>query len=296
MAHILVADDSPELLRFLGTLLRAAGHAVETAGDGLQALAAVRHNRPDVLITDMQMPGLNGLQLVDLLRSEFPGLPVVLCAGEGSEELAVEALRAGAVHYVPKRKLTADAVPVLDEVLSVALARRKQALFLDSMTVAEHTFTLANDPDLAGPVIGHVEALMRQLALFDAGEHVRVGIAVQEAVVNAIVHGNLEVSSDLKRGGWGAYHAEIVRRADQAPYRDRRVTVATRAVRGSSLTVRVRDEGPGFDPKSLPDPTDPANIEKGSGRGLLLIHTFFDRVTHNPSGNEITMEKGGAGR
>jgi CheY-like chemotaxis protein/anti-sigma regulatory factor (Ser/Thr protein kinase) len=295
MAHILVADDSPELLRFLDTLLRAAGHAVVTATDGLLALAAVRRSRPEVVITDMQMPGLDGLQLVDILRAEFPGLPVVLCTGEGSEELAVEALKAGAVHYVTKRKLLADAVPVLDEVLAVALARRKQTLFLDCMATSEHTFVLANDPDLASMVVGHVETVMKQFGLFDPGEHVRVGVAVQEAVVNAVVHGNLEVSSDLKRADWDAYHAAIARRAQETPYKGRRVTVVTKAVRGAGLTVRVRDEGPGFDPAALPDPTDPLNIEKGSGRGLLLIHTFFDRVTHNRTGNEITMEKGGAG-
>src|SRR5205085_810272 len=85
-------------------------------GGGEAALAAVRRRRPDVVLTDMQMPVMNGLELVAALRADFPGLPVVLCAGVGSEELAVEALRAGAAHYVPKRRLTADAVPVLEEI------------------------------------------------------------------------------------------------------------------------------------------------------------------------------------
>ena len=51
-------------------------------------------------------------------------------------------------------------------------------------------------------------------------------------------------------------------------------------------------DGPGFDPRALPDPTDPANWEKACGRGLLLIRTFFDDVKHNATGNEITMTKG----
>ena len=51
----------------------------------------------------------------------------------------------------------------------------------------------------------------------------------------------------------------------------------------------IRDEGPGFDPTKLPDPTDPANMEKASGRGLLLIRTFMEEVRHNDQGNEITM-------
>ena len=51
----------------------------------------------------------------------------------------------------------------------------------------------------------------------------------------------------------------------------------------------IRDEGEGFDPELLPDPTDPANLERVCGRGLLLIQTFMDHVEHNERGNQITM-------
>jgi anti-sigma regulatory factor (Ser/Thr protein kinase) len=57
------------------------------------------------------------------------------------------------------------------------------------------------------------------------------------------------------------------------------------------VTITICDEGPGFDPSSLPDPTDPENIGKISGRGLLLIRTFMDDVKFNDSGNEITLFK-----
>jgi anti-sigma regulatory factor (Ser/Thr protein kinase) len=53
----------------------------------------------------------------------------------------------------------------------------------------------------------------------------------------------------------------------------------------------VRDEGPGFDPGGLPDPTDPANLERPCGRGLLLMKTFMDEVRYNDRGNEVTMRK-----
>jgi anti-sigma regulatory factor (Ser/Thr protein kinase) len=53
----------------------------------------------------------------------------------------------------------------------------------------------------------------------------------------------------------------------------------------------IRDEGPGFDPASLPDPTDPENIEKACGRGLLLMRTFMDKVDYNRTGNQVTLTK-----
>jgi len=59
----------------------------------------------------------------------------------------------------------------------------------------------------------------------------------------------------------------------------------------SEACFTIRDEGPGFDPSKLPDPTDPENLLKASGRGLLLIKTFMDEVTHSANGNQITMVK-----
>jgi len=53
----------------------------------------------------------------------------------------------------------------------------------------------------------------------------------------------------------------------------------------------VRDEGPGFDPASLPDPTDPANLDRPCGRGMLLMRTFMDNVIYNDRGNEVTLFK-----
>src|ERR1041385_8005293 len=53
----------------------------------------------------------------------------------------------------------------------------------------------------------------------------------------------------------------------------------------------VRDEGPGFDVSTLPDPRDPANLEKASGRGVMLIRTFMDEVRYNDKGNQVTMTK-----
>ena len=86
------------------------------------------------------------------------------------------------------------------------------------------------------------------------------------------------------------YYRLAKERRYQEPFRDRRVRVIATLTRDEATFV-VRDEGLGFDPSLLPDPTDPSNLGKVSGRGLLLIQTFMDHVEHNPTGNEITMMK-----
>jgi hypothetical protein len=103
-------------------------------------------------------------------------------------------------------------------------------------------------------------------------------------------HGNLEISSDVREGDPDRYADMLTARLASDPWRQRRLHVQVRVSRKQGTFV-VRDEGPGFDPKSLPDPTDPANLEKVSGRGLLLMRTFMDEVRFNSTGNEVTMVK-----
>ena len=102
-ASILVVDDNPEIRRFLEeTVLRPAGYQVSSVGDGLSALTLARENRPDLVITDENMPNLGGLELIRRLRKDRDYVPAILITGEGSETLAAEALRAGAVDYLVK--------------------------------------------------------------------------------------------------------------------------------------------------------------------------------------------------
>ena len=117
---------------------------------------------------------------------------------------------------------------------------------------------------------------------------IQVAVALREALVNAIFHGNLEVSSTLLEQTGDVFSQVVERRRRQSPYQDRRVHVTAKETRFEAIYV-VRDEGPGFDPSTLPDPTDLANLDKPSGRGLLLIRTFMDEVRHNAQGNEIQM-------
>jgi hypothetical protein len=113
---------------------------------------------------------------------------------------------------------------------------------------------------------------------------------LREALINAIEHGNLELSSHLRERDDDSYLQELRRRSELEPYCSRRVTLCARETR-DDVTYVIRDEGPGFNVSSLPDPTDPENLLKASGRGLLLIRAFMDEVSHNPTGNEITLIK-----
>jgi PAS domain S-box-containing protein len=102
-SRVLIADDNPDLRRYLTTLL-AGQFDVEAVSDGDAALRVIRDHPPDLLISDVMMPGRDGYQLVEALRSspEAPDLPIILLSARAGEEAAIEGLQAGADDYLPK--------------------------------------------------------------------------------------------------------------------------------------------------------------------------------------------------
>jgi CheY-like chemotaxis protein/anti-sigma regulatory factor (Ser/Thr protein kinase) len=298
MATVLVVDDSPvEQQRTAGLLARPPDDpgpfgrlTVAHAAGGEEALAAIAREAPEVVVTDLRMPGMNGLELVEAIKRRHPSLPVILMTAFGSEEVALRALQSGAAGYVPKRKLASDLLQAVEEVLETVRAARGHRRVLECQSCLEAHFTLDNDPGLVAHLVGHLRGMLAEAGLLGENERIRLSVALREALINAVNHGNLEVSSALLEDSDTAYADLLELRRRQDPYRRRRVHVTARQTPAEVVYV-IRDEGPGFDPSRLPDPRDPANIEKASGRGLLLIRSFVDEVRHNEKGNEITLLK-----
>jgi CheY-like chemotaxis protein/anti-sigma regulatory factor (Ser/Thr protein kinase) len=288
---VLVVDDSPVDRRLAaGIVENQLGWKAAYAGNGTEALAAIAKQQPAVVLTDLLMPEMDGLELVEAVRSKYPLVPVILMTAHGSEDIAIKALQKGAASYVPKKSLARDLPETLEQVLTTSKADRHQQRLLECLTRVECHFVLDNDSALIPPLIGHLEENITRMRLCDPSGLILVGVALHEALTNAIFHGNLEVSSAMREQDERAYYDLAQQRRQQEPYRSRRVYVHAELSRLEATFV-VRDEGPGFDPSSLPDPTDPSNLERVSGRGLFLIRTFMDQVTHNEVGNQITMVK-----
>ena len=208
----------------------------------------------------------------------------------GTEDLAVQALRCGAASYVPKRSLSEELIETLQPVLEVSQRQRSQTRLMECLTQNDCRFELENDRALIAPLVGYLQDGLLRLGICDESDSMRIGIALDEALVNALYHGNLEIGSELREEDGAAYHALTEQRCSQSPYRDRRIHVLAR-MSPQVAEFSIRDEGPGFDPSRLPDPTDPTNLEKVSGRGILLMRTFMDEVRFNEQGNCVQLVK-----
>ncbi len=290
MPTVLVVDDGKVDQRLAGRLLKDQLEvSVQYADNGQLALDSIQQHLPDILVTDMKMPVMDGLELVETLRREHATLPIIVMTGVGSEELAAEALKKGASSYVPKRRLAPDLAQVVKRQLALSSEHHPQ-IIRECLEHVENRFVLDNDRSRVAPLVRYLRGDLTEMGICDETAVMHVGVALEEALTNAIDHGNLELESELYESSPATYAAQLQERGQKPPYRDRHVYVTAEVTRSAARYV-IRDEGPGFDKSVIPNLIGPITAEKGRGRGLLLIHTVMDEVSYNDVGNQITMLK-----
>ena len=158
MHTVLIVDDSAVERRLAGGLFQnSTDYQLIYAGNGNEALATIAENSPSVVVTDLVMPEMDGLELVRALRQSHPQLPIILMTAYGNEVTAAEALRAGAVSYVPKSMRATTLVPTVRQILERAEAVGSQQKLSQCLDHLECSYVLDNDTSLIKPLVDLVE-------------------------------------------------------------------------------------------------------------------------------------------
>lgn len=299
MVRILVLDGSAINRETISKALKAPkirnGLAAELQFDfyhDTESLAqSLGREETSVILTDLLPQDRDGLEFLSQLRQQHPSVPVVVLTSRANERLALQALRNGASSYVPIRLMHGELADTIQNVTVMASRQQSRNRVMDCLRASTAEFELINDRSLVAPLVTYLQNSAQEINLIgDATDRMRFGIAMEEALLNAIYHGNLEVDSALREEDDRAFYREIETRQHHAQYRDRRVYVGVSHNREEGRYV-IRDQGLGFDLSKIPDPTDPENVGRVSGRGVLLMRAFMDEVTYNERGNEVILVK-----
>jgi CheY-like chemotaxis protein len=292
MTHILVVDDSATERRLVGSLFEKdlKSVTVSYAENGKLAFESLSQVLPDLIVTDLQMPEMDGLGLVEKITEAGIGVPVILMTSFGNEEIALQALNAGAASYVPKALLSKHLIKTVENVIELSQVKKSRQRVLQALTSVQLKFVLENDISYIPPLIGYLQEQMATMRLFSESNLIRIAMALCEALTNAIHHGNLELDSQWRQNGESLYFQIAEERRFLEPYAGRRVRMFVSLSEQEARFV-IDDEGPGFAVDEVLDPTEEINMERMGGRGLLLIRSFMDEVQHNAVGNSVTMIK-----
>jgi len=274
MPSILVADDDASLRRMIRTLLRRDGHAVSLAADGAVALRQLQKKHFDLVLMDVRMPRMTGLEVVARLRKQGKHPKVIVMTADNTPETVLGAVREQAYQYVTKPFLATELLETVNQALSAGAA----GMPIEVVSASPHWVELLVpcEPGVADRVQGFMSALKAGLP-----DEMRqsVGQAFREMLLNAIE--------------WGGQFD---------PTRKVRVSYL-RAQR--MLLYRIADPGAGFRLENLAHaavdnpPDDPirhmqAREEKGlrpGGFGILLTMAKVDEVLYNEAHNEVVLVK-----
>jgi CheY-like chemotaxis protein/anti-sigma regulatory factor (Ser/Thr protein kinase) len=274
-SRILIVDDDRALRLALAGLLRAAGYAVEQAGDGPQALERLRAGGIDLVLLDVMLPGTNGLDVLAQARDLDPFPRVVMMTADDAPETLLHAVRHQAYRYLRKPFAPAAIVEVVEEVLAAP-----SAALLPIEVVSARPDWLEILAPCSLQVAERIQTFVMQLEA-DLPEDVResVGHAFRELLTNAIE--------------WGG-------RLD--PNRKVRISFI-RAQR--MLLYRIADPGEGFDIDALAHAaiSNPADNPMGhmdvreeqglrpGGLGLVITRSLVDELIYNEARNEVVFVK-----
>lgn len=249
--RIVVIDDEVNAAAALETLLREDGYEVSRANDGRAGLALLEQTDADVVVTDLRMPGMDGLELLERARPLAPRAAFVVVTAFATFDAAVTAGRHGAVEFLHKPFDAATVRAAILRALATAEAAGSEGAATGTLRFA---VALASDPALMRPAFALLEEVLSEfgVALTDE-ERASLRFCVLETTTNALEH---------------------------AHRRERARTVRLRAtVSADAIECSVEDEGAGYRPSGDHE------------RGLRLVRSLMDRVDVDQGGRRITFAR-----
>ena len=296
MTKILIVDDA-QVERHLAKSLveRNPRFKAQLAADGKEALQLIGRSRPALVLTDLLMPNMDGLELLQAVRRDYPALPVVLMTQFGDELTAVQALEAGAASYVPKSRQAEYLLPTIERVLEHASADRRRRQLVQCTMEYHCRYVLPNDRKLIRVLVDELQEVLSGMDFSNRMDRIRMGEAIEEALLNAMYHGNLEISEAELAKTRAQLDDALLDQLVSQRLRDSEVAARTILcvvhLAPEEVRIVIRDQGSGFNVQLQDTDHGAGAFEGGRHRGLTLIRSLMDEVHYNHCGNELTMRK-----
>ena len=290
---ILVVDDEEVIRITIQKKLSRVGFNVisfEKGEDLLYYLKNADHNA-DLIITDIKLRKMDGIELLRRINSMDEPIPVLIVSGHGNVEDAIRALRYGASDYIRKPFDINDLTSSVRSILKRKFQKKLSENLSTYKQYEKSVLVIPNDGELINTICFNFTKDLVSAGLFNYTTSENISLSLQEAISNAMFHGNFEIDSSLRdSGGMKEFNNEIDIRKTLSPYKERTVKL-TYELTPDYVSYEIEDQGPGFNYQTLPDPRDPENFFKNSGRGLLIIRIHMDEVSWHDRGNVIKMKK-----
>ncbi len=290
--RVAIIEDDPGTRRFMEETVANLGFEMRSAGDGIAGLDLIRDWEPHVVFLDIQLPRLDGLDVLAAIRDEGMETIVIINTAFGTEEHAIRALRLRANDYLRKPVRHSDLIPMLRKFEQIVAAREQPSALPDFVRERRCRVVMESHLDQVARVADYLanEAEMGHNRPLTLG----VTLGLVELLNNAVEHGNLGIGGEEKAIAMatspGAYRELVETRLSDPEFAARQVVVELLSTRDRAEWV-ISDQGRGFDWRAVMDDLDTPDPLALHGRGLFLATCYFDEVEFLGAGNVVRVRK-----
>ncbi len=263
---------------------------IEGASSYEEARERLQLHPVDAILSEVELGDGYWNDLVSALRSRQLMAPVFVLTANLTIEGAAQAVRDGAELVFVKGSDPSEWPFQIECAIDRATSRATRASVEKALSQQKLCFVMENEKARVPHLVNLLIEQCDRFELLDDRDRMRIQVALEEALLNAIIHGNLEVSSKLRELEGDVFEQTVSERKVALPYSSRRVTLEAEYTR-EAARFTIRDEGPGFDVNKVRNPTEDDAIALASGRGILLMRSFMDSIDYNDKGNEVSMLK-----
>lgn len=294
-ANILVVDDSINILSSLGKILEINGYQVDTAPNGSDALRKLQKVNYDLVICDIEMPGITGLDFLKKVRQSYGGLvDVILMTGYMDQEYFIKAIRLGAADFIQKPIDGNLIIRSIDETLKKKREQNNLSEFYRHLDATCMKITI-NPRHFAKYSISKVFSEALQIYYKVPPDLLNeILICIDEMVYNAFIHGTLNLTPAERTLDSISFHDIVFEKLSNPMTAQKRIyfTFHLNAV-NNVLEMEVEDEGMGFDYESWLASMD--RDMGGSlleyGRGISLLYHLSDKLEFSKQGRCLKISK-----
>lgn len=284
---ILIVDDNLDLLDYLKDFFMIYNYEVILAETGNEGIDKFREFLPDIVISDMRLPDKNGNIVVKEIKDIDKNVPIIIITGYSDHQLILSAMKNGAVDLL-KKPFKPNDLKYLINKIETLFRKIKVKLSASFVQWEKRHIIIKNDINIIRSVVDFIFSNLDYIS--EDASFMKIGL--QELLINAIEHGNLDISNMEKQEllDRGDYNRVLKERMQQPEFREKFVDIKIFST-PEYLKITLEDMGKGFDPSQIPDPENPENFLKESGKGILMAIHAFDKVEYNAVGNGVTLIK-----
>ena len=262
--NVLIVDDDKDVLSTLSEILSELRLNPVTAGDGAEAIEKVKTRQIDLIITDLMMPNVDGLELIQRTRQLNVNIPIAVISGHGEVKNVVNALSRGAYNFVTKP----FTIKEIENVVKRGLRLREFSLGTHRLLEGIKNYTemeIPSYPHLLPSAGLYIVRECQWRGIEDEAVLSNISICIDELLNNALMHGN-----DL----------------------DETKKILVKIIFDhAKVTLHIEDEGEGFDYKNLISDFSENAETLPTKRGLFIVNYLMDELSFNEKGNRVTTAK-----